>query len=70
MSDDHHKKFGATTPGKRFMKLAGMSASIAGNFAKTASRARSAHSAKKSACVSVSCSLLRLANRLPIPWGK
>ncbi|MDI1300575.1 MAG: AarF/ABC1/UbiB kinase family protein [bacterium] len=34
MSDDNHKKFGATTPGKRFMKLAGMSASIAGNFAK------------------------------------
>lgn len=34
MSDDNNKKFGATTPGKRFMKLAGMSASIAGNFAK------------------------------------
>jgi len=33
MSDDS-KKFSATTPGKRFMKLAGMSASIAGNFAK------------------------------------
>lgn len=33
MTDDH-KKFSATTPGKRFMKLAGMSASIAGNFAK------------------------------------
>lgn len=33
MSDDS-KRFGATTPGKRFMKLAGMSASIAGNFAK------------------------------------
>lgn len=33
MSDDN-KRFGATTPGKRFMKLAGMSASIAGNFAK------------------------------------
>ena len=32
MSDD--KKFSATTPGKRFMKLAGMSASIAGNLAK------------------------------------
>lgn len=32
MSDD--KRFSATTPGKRFMKLAGMSASIAGNFAK------------------------------------
>ena len=31
---DNNKKFGATTPGKRFMKLAGMSASIAGNFAK------------------------------------
>jgi predicted unusual protein kinase regulating ubiquinone biosynthesis (AarF/ABC1/UbiB family) len=34
MSDDNHKRFSATTPGKRFMKLAGMSASIAGNFAK------------------------------------
>lgn len=36
MSDDNKndKRFGATTPGKRFMKLAGMSASIAGNFAK------------------------------------
>ena len=33
MSSDN-KKFGATTPGKRFMKLAGMSASIAGNFAR------------------------------------
>ncbi len=33
MSDDN-KKFSATTPGKRFMKLAGMSASIAGNLAK------------------------------------
>lgn len=33
MSDDH-KRFSATTPGKRFMKLAGMSASIAGNLAK------------------------------------
>lgn len=33
MADDN-KKFGATTPGKRFMKLAGMSASIAGNLAK------------------------------------
>jgi predicted unusual protein kinase regulating ubiquinone biosynthesis (AarF/ABC1/UbiB family) len=33
MSDD--KKFSATTPGKRFMKLAGMSASIAGNLAKS-----------------------------------
>lgn len=32
MSDE--KRFSATTPGKRFMKLAGMSASIAGNFAK------------------------------------
>lgn len=31
---DNDKKFAATTPGKRFMKLAGMSASIAGNFAK------------------------------------
>lgn len=36
MSDDkkNDKRFSATTPGKRFMKLAGMSASIAGNFAK------------------------------------
>ncbi|MCC2638426.1 MAG: hypothetical protein K0Q68_2145 [Moraxellaceae bacterium] len=36
MSQDHKndKRFSATTPGKRFMKLAGMSASIAGNFAK------------------------------------
>lgn len=34
MSDKNDKKFSATTPGKRFMKLAGMSASIAGNFAK------------------------------------
>lgn len=36
MSHDNQndKRFGATTPGKRFMKLAGMSASIAGNFAK------------------------------------
>lgn len=33
MTDDS-KRFSATTPGKRFMKLAGMSASIAGNFAK------------------------------------
>lgn len=33
MSSDNNK-FGATTPGKRFMKLAGMSASIAGSFAK------------------------------------
>lgn len=34
-ADDHeHKRFNATTPGKRFMKLAGMSASIAGNLAK------------------------------------
>lgn len=33
-NDDNDKRFGATTPGKRFMKLAGMSASIAGNFAK------------------------------------
>lgn len=33
MSDDS-RRFGATTPGKRFMKLAGMSASIAGNFAR------------------------------------
>lgn len=33
MSDDS-RRFGATTPGKRFMKLAGMSASIASNFAK------------------------------------
>jgi predicted unusual protein kinase regulating ubiquinone biosynthesis (AarF/ABC1/UbiB family) len=31
---DNDKRFSATTPGKRFMKLAGMSASIAGNFAK------------------------------------
>ncbi len=34
MTDKNDKKFSATTPGKRFMKLAGMSASIAGNFAK------------------------------------
>lgn len=34
MSDKNDKRFNATTPGKRFMKLAGMSASIAGNFAK------------------------------------
>jgi predicted unusual protein kinase regulating ubiquinone biosynthesis (AarF/ABC1/UbiB family) len=35
MSDPKNdKRFSATTPGKRFMKLAGMSASIAGNFAK------------------------------------
>lgn len=36
MSNDNKndKRFSATTPGKRFMKLAGMSASIAGNFAK------------------------------------
>jgi len=33
-NDKNDKRFGATTPGKRFMKLAGMSASIAGNFAK------------------------------------
>lgn len=33
MTDDS-KRFSATTPGKRFMKLAGMSASIAGNFAR------------------------------------
>lgn len=36
MSQDNKndKRFSATTPGKRFMKLAGMSASIAGNFAR------------------------------------
>ncbi|MDF2445122.1 MAG: hypothetical protein K0S46_358 [Moraxellaceae bacterium] len=33
-NDKNDKRFSATTPGKRFMKLAGMSASIAGNFAK------------------------------------
>ncbi len=31
---DQNNRFSATTPGKRFMKLAGMSASIASNFAK------------------------------------
>ncbi len=31
---DQKNRFSATTPGKRFMKLAGMSASIASNFAK------------------------------------
>lgn len=35
MNDNKNdKRFSATTPGKRFMKLAGMSASIAGNFAR------------------------------------
>jgi predicted unusual protein kinase regulating ubiquinone biosynthesis (AarF/ABC1/UbiB family) len=35
MTDNKNdKRFNATTPGKRFMKLAGMSATIAGNFAR------------------------------------
>ena len=34
MSDDNKKKFSATTPAKRFFKLAGMTAGIAGNVAK------------------------------------
>lgn len=34
MTNNNDKRFGATTPGRRFMKLAGMSASIAGNFAR------------------------------------
>ncbi len=35
MSQDHNKKFSATTPAKRFFKLAGMTAGIASNIAKT-----------------------------------
>ncbi len=33
MANDDKKRFSATTPGKRFLKLAGMTASVAGNVA-------------------------------------